>query len=67
MSRKTKTIDANKSQGEECRVPCSNCSVETRHKVLQSVDVYEEDSSPYFDYWYADSYQIVQCQGCDEL
>lgn len=67
MTGEAKTVDINKSQGEECRVPCRNCDVQTRHKVLLSVDIYEEESSPYFDYWYADSYQIVQCQGCDDV
>ena len=67
MSGEAKTVATNKSQGEECRVPCRNCHVETRHKVLQSVEVSEEDSSPNFYYWYADSYQIVQCQGCDDV
>lgn len=67
MSKETKTININKAQGEECRVPCRNCDFETRHKVLQSVDISEEDSSPNFYYWCADSHQIIQCQGCDDV
>lgn len=57
----------NKTQGEECRAPCRNCNVETRHKVLQSVDA--SISEDYRNWWYRadDSYQIIQCQGCDEI
>jgi hypothetical protein len=68
MSGETKTINANKSQGEECRVPCGNCHVETKHKVVQSVDVSgREYSRGEFIYGYDDLYQIVECQGCDDV
>lgn len=68
MSGETKTVDTNKSQGQECRVPCRNCHVETRHKVVQSVDVSgREYSRGEFIFGYNDSYQIVQCQGCDDV
>jgi hypothetical protein len=62
-----RTVALNKVQGEECRAPCRNCNVETRHKVLQSVDV--SISEDYRNWWYRadDSYQIIQCQGCDEI
>lgn len=55
----------NKTQNEEHRLPCSRCAVKTRHKVLESVDVKGED--PAWDYYYTNNYQIVQCQGCDEI
>lgn len=55
----------NKTQNEERRLPCGRCNVKTRHKVLQSVDVEGED--PDWPYNFTDNYQIVQCQGCDEI
>lgn len=68
MSGETKTTNVNKSQSLECRVPCRNCYVETRHKVLQSVDVSGRDYyRGEFVFGYEDSYQIVQCQGCDDI
>ncbi len=64
-----RTVVPNKIQGEECRAPCRNCNVETRHKVLQSVDVSIIQDDINTNWWYQadDSYQIVQCQGCDEI
>ncbi len=68
MSREQKTIAINKSQDEECRIPCRNCHVETRHRVLQSVDISGREYSRGELYFaYDDSYQIVQCQGCDDI
>ncbi len=68
MGSSTKTVDINKLHGEECRVSCGNCSTETRHKVLQSVDVsVRENFRGEFHYGADNSYQIVQCQGCDSI
>lgn len=58
-------ITLNKTQNKEYRLPCGQCLGETRHKVLESVDVKGDD--PGWDYQYVDNYQIVQCQGCDSL
>jgi hypothetical protein len=58
-------ITINKTQNEEHRLPCGQCLGETRHKVLESVDVSGED--PSWDYHCVDNYQIVQCQGCDTV
>lgn len=65
MSRNKETIEINKSQNTECRLPCGNCLVETRHKVLQSIDVSGEALD--WEYYYNELYQIVQCQGCDAI
>jgi hypothetical protein len=65
MSRDKVTIESNKSQNNEYRLACGRCLVETRHKVLQSVDVSGEAMD--WDYYYNDLYQIVQCQGCDAI
>lgn len=65
MSRVKETIKLNESQNEELRVPCAKCSIETRHKVMQSVDV--DGAALDWDYQYANKFQIVQCQGCDSI
>jgi hypothetical protein len=65
MSTESTTVTINKTQNEEHRLPCAQCLGETRHRVLQSVDVKGEDHA--WDYQYVDNYQIVQCQGCDSV
>jgi hypothetical protein len=59
------TVTHNKKQGEEHELPCLYCHVETKHSILLSVDVDGED--PRWDYYSTDSYQIVQCKGCESL
>lgn len=59
------TVTHNKKQGEEHELPCLYCHVETKHSVLQSVDVDGED--PRWEYYSTDSYQIVQCKGCESI
>lgn len=65
MSQDEVIIEMNKSQNQECRLPCGNCLVATRHKVLQSVDVSGDAWGG--EYLWTDLYQIVQCQGCDMI
>lgn len=65
MSRNLETISHNEMQNQECRVVCANCIAETRHKILISVDV--KGAAYDWDYHYNNSYQIVECQGCDSL
>lgn len=67
MSSEEKTITANKLRGEEYKVPCTTCFVETRHKVLQSVDISISVDDRNFMYWEEDSFQTIQCQGCDGI
>lgn len=57
------TITANKNQDKEHRLPCGRCLVDTRHKVLQSVEVSGNDEG----FQYSEDYQIVQCQGCESV
>jgi len=61
----TETIKENQTQNHEHRLPCEKCHVKTRHKVLQSVDLSGEEEDWGYHYW--ESYQVVQCQGCDSL
>jgi hypothetical protein len=67
MSHK-KTSLINKSQNEEYWLPCDQCRNSTKHKVLQSVDITGEETWRHeFLHWWADHYQIVQCQGCEVI
>lgn len=50
---------------KEYRLPCARCLGGTRHKVIQSVMVQGNDYDQ--GYQSGDSYQIVQCQGCDSI
>ena len=56
--------ELNQTQGEELWLLCPNCSKNTLHKVLVSARIDEtfDDGDEWFANW--DTYQIVQCQGC---
>ncbi|HKR02269.1 MAG TPA: hypothetical protein VJT09_16445, partial [Pyrinomonadaceae bacterium] len=66
MNRNKETFSVNKTQNEEHCLPCGKCLVETRHKVLQSVDI-DGTALDWQDYHYTDNFQIMQCQGCDSI
>jgi hypothetical protein len=59
-----KNVQFNKSKDSVLQVLCPQCARETRHTVIQSVDMdgREEDG----DWWYAwiAKYQVIECQGC---
>ncbi len=65
MSTKT---ELNKTIGRIFQIVCLQCKNTTRHKVLTSVDQSGEEEMQYGDwfYWYS-FYQIVECQGCDDI
>lgn len=65
QDRLEQTIEHNKSQGKENRLACGRCHVETRHIVLQSVDV--DGKALDWDFYFSERYQIVQCQGCESI
>jgi hypothetical protein len=65
MNRMKQRVQNNKSQGKEYRVPCALCLRETRHIVVQSVDV--EGEALDWDFHFNDQYQIIQCQGCESV
>jgi Domain of unknown function (DUF4145) len=56
--------ELNKTQGEEVRVPCSECSGKTFHKVMLSFDQSGEEHDENWDLYREFHYQIIQCQGC---
>lgn len=55
----------NKSQNEKIVVPCAKCSGKTNHVVLLSADISGEENS--VDYYWSESYQIIQCRGCQTI
>ena len=57
-----KRID-NSTQGNIIKIPCSKCSNNTSHQVLLSVD--ETCDNP--GYSWSESFQIIECKGCDTL
>ena len=59
------TLELNKTKDKIFQVSCSRCLGDTRHKVLQSVEV--SGSWTQGDYQYSIEYQIVQCQGCESI
>lgn len=61
------TVVNDKSKGQEVKLPCLQCSTETIHKVISSVDIrgVEEEQPGYVIFDYETIYQIVKCQGCN--
>src|SRR5256885_15699596 len=58
-------ITTNKIQGEEVWLLCERCLIQTRHIVMQSVEV--EGEAWDWEFQYSEKYQIVKCQGCDSI
>jgi hypothetical protein len=59
------TSKVNGTQGEDYRVPCAGCNNPTRHTVVASYDLMREFDGGDITEW--DSYQIVQCLGCEAV
>jgi hypothetical protein len=62
------TFEDNKTKDKKLRILCSNCSNETKHKVLTSInesgsDVWEER----LEFFWNTDYEIVQCLGCETV
>jgi hypothetical protein len=55
----------NATQGQEVKVPCSECSGKTCHKILLSFDKSGKDDA--WEYYWDDHFQIIQCQGCKTI
>jgi Domain of unknown function (DUF4145) len=56
--------ELNATQGAEVKVPCSECSGKTCHKILLSLDQSGEERDGYWELYWDAHYQIIQCQGC---
>ena len=57
----------NKTQGEEFKAQCAECSSKTYHNVLLSLDKTEEEHDENFDFYWDAHYQIIRCQGCKTI
>lgn len=72
MSRHKLNYENNKTKGLKIKVYCSQCNTITNHEVMQSFDVEGKESiflgmEDYGTIDWNDSYQIIKCQGCDEI
>lgn len=61
-------IVRDKKIGELARNECASCNQSTNHEILANIDEVGKEllQSHYWFYW-TDSFQIVQCKGCDSL
>jgi predicted nucleic-acid-binding Zn-ribbon protein len=58
-------VETNLTRGKILKVMCPDCKKETRHKVLQSIDMNgREDIEPGFSIHWHSTYQVIECQGC---
>ena len=61
-------IELDKSTGTSIKVACKGCRRDTNHIVLKSVEGSgSEPMDPDMDFYWATSYQIIRCQGCDTV
>lgn len=67
MGRTTETLSDGKAKGGKIKAFCNKCTTETNHLIHQSMDVVGEEffGDDEFSVDWEDSYQIIQCQGCD--
>ncbi|WP_186381671.1 DUF4145 domain-containing protein [Yersinia massiliensis] len=68
MGKITEVFSENKFKDKLIREICNRCNRETRHKVVTSYEKNGEEDcgGGYTIDWY-NSFQIIQCQGCDDL
>lgn len=67
MGRTTEAVSEGKAKGAKIKTYCNRCANETNHLIRQSMDVVGEEffDEDKFSFDWEDSYQIIQCQGCD--
>jgi hypothetical protein len=56
-------ITYDNNNDKEYKLPCKKCDGKTRHKVLRSVVLNEEE----FEVSYCVEYEVISCSGCDEI
>jgi hypothetical protein len=60
------SIEKGKHSGEVIKSTCGRCRQSTRHEILSDVDLSgRDDAGEEFIFGWDDSYQIIQCQGCE--
>lgn len=61
-------VTQDKYMGQKIRVACKKCAHDTNHTILKSVEESgSEPMGPDIDFYWATTYQIIQCQGCDTI
>ena len=61
-------ITKNVLAGSKTKDPCGKCKTDTTHLVLTDVELKGRDATPdYLIYGWDESYQIIQCQGCESV
>lgn len=69
----SKKLSFDNSKGQQLWLPCAKCHGKTCHNVLASVNGSESveyviDGITYENaFWYDETYQIVQCEGCKSI
>lgn len=59
------SIEKDKTVGQKRMVPCPQCDNKTRHIVVSSADIEDQDDE---EGWSdLTSYQVIKCLGCDQL
>lgn len=71
MSESERTVEDNKNAGSKIKTICVSCG-RSNHKIIQDYTVKENDiifESAYEQYqiYSVDDYQIIECQGCDNV
>src|ERR1700687_4456089 len=59
-------ISKDKNANTKIDVPCGICKRPTKHLILSDV-VVQGNAEPETDYQWHNEYQIVQCQGCENI
>lgn len=67
MARETKNGPKAALVGKIYRVLCLTCNRQTNHKVINSAEYNLEWSEGNFSADYYDTYQIIECQGCEAI
>lgn len=63
------TLRKDRKQNSVVDVTCCNCKISTKHKILTDISVegHEKDEQGRVIYYWNDEYQIIQCQGCENV
>ncbi len=62
------SIEKGKHAGEVIKSTCGRCKQLTRHEILTDVDLSGlDEAGDEFIFGWDDSYQIIQCQGCESI
>ena len=68
MAKEKITFSEDKSKGDLLKAYCSECENKRKHIVLTSID---KDGKGFIfgdePYYWRDIYQVIQCQGCDNI